>query len=263
MVQERTPRRDREYMAGRTKNENDMPDVPEVDFVGALSEIWFGLNYAAYHLAYVRVYLQTAALQTDVDQLRKLEQALRDMTQVDVVICRAHLAAFFWQLDHVFEALKIAVTRGQKEHPTLKYFWSYEKRLEEIEQKAIRREISAYRNKGHEIPAIIGCAWEKKGGKFLHHFLPSIVGHSQNESIDMNARLQEYFEFVANVWLSFAPSDLKSQFRRSFTFPITIPNSYLGELPPELTGIPQLTVAVEAYDRADVNTETRNGAEQH
>jgi len=249
-------------MTGSARNQNDMPDVPEVDFVGALSEIWFGLNYAAYHLAYVRAYLQTAALQTDVDQLRKLERALRDLTQVDVVICRAHLAAFFWQLDHIFEALKIAVTRGQKEHPALKYFWSFEKRLEEFEQTAIRQEISAYRNKGHEIPAIIGCEWDEKGGKFLHHFLPSIVGHAQSESIDMNTRLQQYFEFVANVWLSFTPSDLKAEFPRSFTFPITIPNSYLGELPPELKGIPQFAVSIEAYDRANVSAGTGEDAKQ-
>ena len=98
-----------------------------------------------------------------MEQLRKREQDIRDKTQVDVVICRAHLAAFFWQLDHVFEALQIAVKRGQKEHPTLKYFWSYEKRLQEIEQTTDRQEISAYRNKAHEAPAIIGCAWEGKG----------------------------------------------------------------------------------------------------
>jgi hypothetical protein len=30
-----------------------MPDVPDQDFVGALCEIWFTINYAAYHLAYV------------------------------------------------------------------------------------------------------------------------------------------------------------------------------------------------------------------
>jgi hypothetical protein len=249
-------------MTGSARNQNDMPGVPDMDFIGALCEIWSGLNYAAYHLAYVRVYSQTAALQTDVDQLRKQEQVLRDMTQADVVICRAHLAAFFWQLDHIFEALKIAVTRGQKEHATLKYFWSFEKRLEEIEQTAIRQEISAYRNKGHEIPAIIGCAWDKKGGKFLHHFLPSIVGHAQNESIDMNTCLQQYFEFVANVWLSFAPGDLKSKFPRSFRFPITIPHSYLGELPPELNAVPQLEVLIEAYDRVNVSTGTGEDAKQ-
>lgn len=73
-----------------------MPDVPDVDFVGSLIEIWMGINNAAYHLAYVRVYLQTAALQTRADELRKLEQSFRDQTQVDVVICRTDLAAFFW-----------------------------------------------------------------------------------------------------------------------------------------------------------------------
>lgn len=238
-------------MTARARNDNDMPDVPEPDFVGALCEIWSGLSYAAYNLCYVRVYLQTAALQTDVDQLRDQEQMLRDLTQIDVIICRAHLASFFWQLDHIFEALRAAVTRAQKEHSDLKYFWSWEKRLDEIEREEVRQEIGDYRNKGHDIPAIIGCAWEKKGGKFLHHFLPTIAGHQSKEHIDINTQLQQYFEFVANVWLSFLPGDLKSKFPRSFSFPVTIPNSFLGELPSELQRPPQLEVSMEAYNRED------------
>lgn len=233
-------------MPDRTKNE--MQGVPEMDFIGALCEIWSGVNYAAYHLAYVRVYLQTAALQTEVDQLRKEEQALRDLAQADVIICRAHLAGFFWQLDHIFEALKAAVTRGQREHPTLKYFWAYERELERVEQMPVRREIAAYRNKAHEIPAIVGCAWDKKGGRFLHHFLPTILADDKKEPMEMNAQLQQYFEFVANVWLSFAPSDIKDKFPRSFKFPITVPHSFLKELPPGLEGAPQLEVSVEAYE---------------
>ena len=126
-------------------NPYTMPDVPDMDFVGALAEMWFVVSYAAYHLAYVRAYLQIVSLQTDVDVMRKQEQALRDSAQVDTVICRAHLAAFFWQIDHFFEALRAAVKRGQKEHPDLKYFWAYEKRLAEIEDNAIRKEIKAYR----------------------------------------------------------------------------------------------------------------------
>ena len=153
-----------------------MPDVPDMDFVGALAEIWFVVSYGAYHLAYVRAYLQTLALQTDVDEIRRQEQGLRDAAQIDTVICRAHLAAFFWQIDHFFEALRAAIKRGQKEHPDLKYFWAYENRLGEIEGKTIRKEISAYRNMAHSIPAIIGCKWEKKGGKFLHHFCPQSMG---------------------------------------------------------------------------------------
>ena len=53
-----------------------MPDVPDPDFVGALCEIWFAINYAAYHLAYIRVYLQTASLQTHVDQIRRRNRHL-------------------------------------------------------------------------------------------------------------------------------------------------------------------------------------------
>jgi hypothetical protein len=226
-----------------------MPDVPDMDFVGALAEMWFVVSYAAYHLAYVRAYLQTVALQTDVDVMRKQEQGLRDAAQVDTVICRAHLAAFFWQIDHFFEALRGAIKRGQKEHPDLKYFWAYEKRLAEIEEIAIRKEINAYRNVAHSIPGIIGCKWEEKGGKFLHHFLPSIEGLEKKESVDMNSDLQRYFEFAANVWLAFAPSDLKDKFPRNFSFAVTIPNTFIGELPPELEGVPQWGVSVEAYEK--------------
>src|SRR5438094_1300909 len=114
------------------RNKTKMPDVPEMDFVGSLAEIWFSLNCAAYHLAYVRVYLQTGALRTPLSEMAKLEQDLRNRTQADLVICRAHLAAFFWQLDHVFEALDISVKRGQKEHSEARYFWSYEGLLKKI-----------------------------------------------------------------------------------------------------------------------------------
>jgi hypothetical protein len=233
-------------MADRERSQNVMPDVPKVDLVDALSEMWSGVSYAAYHLAYVRLYLQTAALQTNPDQLRKLEQAFRDKTQVDVLICRAPLAAFFWQLDHFFELLRTAVTRGQKEQPNEKYFWFYEKKLEELEQAQLRREINAYRNKGHEITAIIGCSWESETNKFGHHFLPTIEGHEPKESTDMTTQLHKYFEFVASVWHSFAPSDLKDKFPRNFEFPVTVPHSFLGELPPELKGVPQFAVSIEA-----------------
>jgi hypothetical protein len=237
-------------MAARARNQNDMPDVPEMDFKDALAEMWSGLSYAAYHMAYIRVYLQTAALQTPVDQLRKQEQAIKEWDQNDTLICRAHLAALFWQLDHFFEALRLAVVRGKKEHPTLKYFWSYEKRLEEIEQTAIRREINAYRNKNHETPAIIGCAWDKRGN-FRHHFLPSILGNEQKESVDMNAQLQTYLEFVTDVWLDFAPRDLRDRFPRNFKFPVTIPNFFLGDLPPVLKGLPRFEVSIEAQPPKD------------
>jgi hypothetical protein len=236
-------------MTTKARNKRDMPDVPDPDFVGALCEIWFSLSSAAYHLAYVRVYLHTGALQIHADRLRKEEQVLRDMAQVDVIVCRAHLASFFWQLDHVFEALRAAIIRGQKEHPEQKAFWSWEGWLRNVESQTIPREINAYRNKAHEIPAVIGCKWDGKDDKFLHHFLPTIEGHEPKESIDMNDQLQKYFEYVANVWLYLAPPDLK--FPRDFTFPVTVPYSHLGGLPPELDRVPQLQVEIEAFNREE------------
>ena len=237
-------------VAIRGENENDMTDVPDPDFVGTLCEIWFAINYAAYHLAYTRVYLQTEALQTHRDEISKAEQAYREMTQVEVIICRAHLAAFFWQVDHVFEALRIAIKKGQKEHGDLKYFWFWGKKLEEIEALPIYKEVSAYRNKSHEFPGVIGAKWEDKGTgpKFIHHFLPDIEGHEPKKDIDINEQLQKYFEFAANVWSYFAPGDYKERFPRSFKFLVTVPHSYNGELPPQLKGVPQLEVGIVAQD---------------
>lgn len=248
-------------MAQRLGDHLEMPDVPKLDLTGALSEIWFSINYAAYHFAYIRVYSQSAALRTDKEKLRGQEQTSRDHAQVDIVICRSHLAAFFWHLEHIFEGLRTAIARGQKEHADLKYFWDYKKRLDEIERMAIRQEIKDYRNMAHQNPGIIGCHWDSEG-HFLHHFLPTISGHQQKEDIEMNTRLQQYFEFAANVWLEFAPGDFKEKFPRDFRFPVTIPYMFLGELPKELNAVPQLEVSVESYDRVKESTNVEKGADE-
>jgi len=225
-----------------------MPDVPKQDFVDALAEIWFQINFAAYHMAYVRVYSQSEALRTAADVLREQEQDVRNHVQIDIVICRSHLAAFFWHLEHVFEALRTAITRGQKEYPEARYFWGYEQRLNELEALPIRQEIKDYRNMGHKQPAIIGSKWGGDG-RFLYHFLPTISGHTPQEDVEMTERLNQYFEFAANVWLEFAPGDFKEKFPRDFKFPVTVPYLFGGELPAELRGIPQLEVTVESYHK--------------
>src|SRR6266567_3542345 len=248
-------------MANVFRNDKKMPDVPQMDFVGSMVEIWFALNCVAYHLAFVRVYLQTAALQTKASEMAKLEEDLRNTAQADLVICRAHLAAFFWQLDHVFEALDISMKRGQKEQPEVRYFWSYENQLKKIEQESTRREINAYRNMAHQTPAIIGIKWSGDH-KFLHHFLPTISGLSQNDETDMSAKLQEYFEYTANIWLSFAPSEFKKRFPRDFRFVVTVPHSYIGELPRELERLPQLEVHIEAYDKTPKAGEPARAVEE-
>jgi hypothetical protein len=207
------------------------------------------------------VYSQSAAVRTKLEELRDQEQAIRNNAQIDIVICRTHLAAFFWHLEHVFEALRTAITHGKDENPDLEYFWRYEKRLDEIEQFNIRQEIKDYRNMGHQNPAIIGCRWDSKG-HFLHHFLPTISGHQQKEDIELNLRLQQYFEFAVNVWLEFAPEYYKERFPRDFTFPVTVPYMFLGEIPKELNGVPQLEVSVVSYKREKVGAEIEKDAEE-
>jgi len=242
-------------MSKSIRNKKEMPDVPKFEFEDALYEIWFPINYAAYHMAYVRIYSQSIALQTNLDQLRVQEQLIQDHAQVDIVICRTHLAAFFWHLDHVFEALRTAITRGQNEFPNIKYFWNYEQRLKNIEQSTIRQEINDYRNMCHQVPAIIGLKWDAVDGRFLHLFLPTISGHQPKEDIEINTQLQQYFEFTVNVWLEFVSGDYKKTFPRNFRFPVTVPYLFAGELPKELHGVQQLEVQLQSYDRKISNSD--------
>ncbi len=248
-------------MKERLGEKREMPDVPKQDFVDALAEIWFQINFAAYHMAYVRVYSQSEALRTASNVLREQEQDVRNHVQIDIVICRSHLAAFFWHLEHVFEALRTAITRGQKEYPEARYFWGYEKRLNELETLPIRQEIKDYRNMGHQQPAIIGSKWTANH-RFLHHFLPTISGHAPQEDVEMTTRLNQYFEFAANVWLEFAPSDFKEKFPRNFQFPVTVPYLFGGELPTGLKGVPQLEVTVQSYNKGESKSAVVPDAEQ-
>jgi hypothetical protein len=235
-------------MKQRLGDKKDMPDVPKMTFTDALAEIWSQINYAAYHMAFVQVYSQSEALRTPAQVVRIQTQETRDAAQTDVLICRSHLGAFFWHLEHVYEALRAAITRGQKEYPTEKYFWSYATRLETWEQSPLRGEIRDYRNIGHQTPGIIGAAWDPQG-KFLHHFLPTVSGHTPREDVDMNTRLQQYFEFTANVWLDFAPGDCKNRFPRDFRFPVTVPFLYVGQIPDGLKKVPQFEVVVQSYQK--------------
>ena len=226
-----------------------MPAVPPLDFVGALAELWHPISYSAYHMAYVRVYSQSQALRVPIKTIHLQDQDIREHSQTDLVICRAHLAAFFWHLEHLFEALRAAVTRGRQEQPDNPYFTEYSAFLESLEEQPLRREIRDYRNTGHQNPAIIGIAWTAEH-QFLHHFLPTIAGHTPQEELELNMRLQRYFEYAASIWLNFAPSDLKDRFPRDFSFPVTIPFLYSGARPPGLADAPQLLVHIQSSSHA-------------
>jgi hypothetical protein len=60
--------------------------------------------------------------------------------------------------------------------------------------------------------------------------------------------LHKYFEFAVNVWLDFAPGDYKTKFPRDCSFPVTIPFTYIGELPAQLKGVPQLLIEIVAFN---------------
>lgn len=67
----------------------------------------------------------------------------------------------------------------------------------------------------------------------------------------MIVQLRSYFELVAAAWFSFAPGDFKDKFPRDFKFPVTVPYTFVGTLPPGMEDVPQLEVAVEAYQKED------------
>jgi hypothetical protein len=48
--------------------------------------------------------------------------------------------------------------------------------------------------------------------------------------------------------LSFAPGDFKEKFPRDFSFPVTVLHTFIGELPPELQSVPQLSVEIVAFN---------------
>jgi hypothetical protein len=76
------------------------------------------------------------------------------------------------------------------------------------------------------------------------------IVHEPKDSIELNKQLQVYFEDVVNLWLAFLPEPNKATFPRNFSFPVTVPFSFLGELPAEMQGdVRQLQVNSEAFDR--------------
>jgi hypothetical protein len=90
----------------------------------------------------------------------------------------------------------------------------------------------------------------------LHHFLPTISGHTPQEDVELNLRLQQYLSSLrTNVWLEFAPGDFKETFPRDFRFPVTVPLLFTGNLPEELKGKPQLEVQINSYDKSVTGAE--------
>jgi hypothetical protein len=99
------------------------------------------------------------------------------------------------------------------------------------------------------VPTIERTGHPPRGPFFIRHFLPTITGYEAKEEIDINDQLQKYFEFAANAWVSFASGDYKQKFPRDFRFTVTVPHTFIGELPPELVGeVKQLEVHIVAQD---------------
>jgi len=63
-----------------------------------------------------------------------------------------------------------------------RYFYSAERKLETIWQSAIREKLTAYRNEGHKLPAIIGQQWNAER-KFCA-FILALARGTRSQGID-------------------------------------------------------------------------------
>ena len=90
-----------------------MPDVPDPDFAGNLWRIGSAST----------MLLTTWHMSESICRLlpfkpmlirQKTKNSWFAIMSADVVICRTHLAASFWQINHIFETLRAAITRVKR-----------------------------------------------------------------------------------------------------------------------------------------------------
>lgn len=218
--------------------------IPKIAFADAATEIWQCLGYCAFHAAHVLVYLQSDALRIpkpDVDKFiltlpPDQQEDTRARFQSDMMTCRAHLAAFFWQLDHIFESLLLALRRGRDENKVdMRTYVLAERFIKKQQSSTIGEEISLYRNASHQVPGIAARWHESNTGKFLFHFLPEPGEEfdrenppaeiAQTPARKMEEQLHSYFEFVART----CTEVIHWNFSDTWTILVVCPFTFMGD----------------------------------
>jgi hypothetical protein len=223
--------------------------IPPITFEGALLEVWHSLTYCAYHGAYVMAYLQTDALRVSKSKidtfLQGQPQEVRDRYQNDVTLGRAHLSSFFWNLDHIFESLRLAIKRGRESGDLdPRTYILLEKKIADAKNSTEGREINIYRNAAHKVPGVI-ARWGTDNW-FGCHFLPEIGDELTPDEIKaatpqpaqtLEDKLHAYFLFVANLCSGILKQTIPKEWKlpATFTFPVTIPTSFTGNVPADAT----------------------------
>jgi len=228
-------------------------NLPPQGVEGVACEIWQNLDMCLYHSAYVRVYANTVAMRTVGNKQSRPKLALlppkdRDALQEDVITFRAHFAGLFWQLNHMRELLNGVYNRCVEEG-----IMTAEQRdvlKKKLEDDPVLQEIREYRNFSHEFAGVVTvCHEARPDGKhvFMFHFLPPRKGQPAVPEImnDAEIALAHERELLMKVQLYcnricgicegvFRYMDAKYGtvlFPRSRGFQITIPRSYLGQVP--------------------------------
>jgi hypothetical protein len=112
-----------------TRDEARIANVPPPDFVGAMCEIWFPVNYAAYHLAYTRVYCKHPLCKLTLTTCDWMSRPSTTKVKLTRLSAGAASRRFSGSCTTCLKK-EIAIKRGQKEHSTHRYFYTQERELE-------------------------------------------------------------------------------------------------------------------------------------
>jgi hypothetical protein len=224
-------------------------DFPRADFEGTACEIWQGLNASFYHMAYVKTYADTIAMHTAGSNCKQeiieaMSETERDCLQEDLVIFRAHFAAYLWQLCHLRELVRESYRRLKEE--TVISQSRYDTLLAAIDADPIVEEIREYRNMSHQRAGVIVTLHDTKTNQFQGHFFPPLheTAPTQKKEVsvddelrerELNMKLNTFYGNMAGYCQGlFKIIDAKYNARvltRTQGFSVTVPYSYNGKLP--------------------------------
>lgn len=245
----------------REQKERGKRRFPKQDLLGMISEIWQGLDHSLHHSAYLQTYSNSYAIQTVGSRhyMTKVHptmpQDIRNQIQEDLTTFRVHLAGTFWQLDHLANELVPAAYKLCLKEGVLTRD-QYDQLMDRLESDALLKEISERRNLSHQFAGVVVNLFDSQTNTLIASLLPDLDGvdvalnlqdrpltPEETEEMrkrELHTKLAECFGHVTGICEGlFRYIDAKygtQVFPRSAGFLVTIPHSYLGQIPEGAAG---------------------------
>lgn len=219
-------------------------------------EIWQGMDACLYHAAHINVYAQTFAAQiagsTKAAQLQTFQQEDKNRLQEDLVVFRANLAGFLWQMSHLIELIKTAYKRCKE--ASIIDAAQQDQLVFECENDSVLNEIIKYRNLSHQFAGVIITIHDGVTHEFVAHVLPALDGsdmryEKQERPLDVNEIKNRELATRVQVYCNHLGGYCERLFRlleavfgadvfpRSRGVLVPIPHSYLGDIPEGATNL--------------------------